>query len=160
MCRMQQQQEPPAASYTHARKTHHLSTIVTPDPWSSPCGHAWTQRGTKAFHSFYPQNYAESGAERRIIIPPFNSTALKPSKLNFVFTLHPYDEEVLARKGLWENEAVPTAHDGDDNSLRKQTIKKERGVPLRELISCWIDLPGSMLTVPLLMTARDSKRRV
>lgn len=39
-------------SHTHARKTHHLSTIISPDPRSNPCGHARTQRGTKAFHSF------------------------------------------------------------------------------------------------------------
>lgn len=54
---------------------------------------------------------------------------------------------------MWENKAVLRAHDGDDSSLRKQNIKKERAVPLRELISCWMDLPGSMLMVPLLMTA-------
>lgn len=52
---------------------------------------------------------------------------------------------------MWENKAVLKAHDGDDSSLRKQNIKKERAVPLRELISCWMDLPGSMLMVPLLM---------
>lgn len=36
--------------------------------------------------------------------------------------------------------------------------KKQRGVPLRELISCWMDLPGSMLPVSPLATAWGSKQ--
>lgn len=39
-----------------------------------------------------------------------------------------------------------------------QNQKKSRGLPLRVLISCWIALPGSMLTVSPLATAWGSKQ--
>lgn len=61
-CRMQQ---PHTASHTLAHKTNHLSTIVTPDLWSNPFGHAWSQKGTKAFHSFYPQTTCTERTEDR-----------------------------------------------------------------------------------------------
>lgn len=40
------------------------------------------------------------------------------------------------------------SNDGDDHSLRNQNDIKARGVPLRELISCWIVRPESMMKPP------------
>lgn len=123
-CRMQHRQ-PPTASLIHwliKRTISAQSFPVTPGP--SPCSHPSTQRGTKAFHSFYPQKHAGSEGEQRIIIPPFNSTALKATKLNFFLSLHLYDEEVLVREALWENKAVLKAYDGDDKTVRKQNLEE------------------------------------
>ena len=53
-CRMQQQ--PPTASHTHAHKTHISAQSLPLTPAVTP-RHS---EGTKAFHSFYPQKYAES----------------------------------------------------------------------------------------------------
>ena len=108
-------------------------------------------------HAEGNKSFSVSTTERGIRVPAVKPTSPKRSKFKSTFSLHPYNEEVLARKGLWENEAV--LKDGDDMS---QETKKSRGVPLRELISCWMERAESMLagSSPRLQTVESELCKV
>lgn len=104
------------------------------------------KRETKLFFSpFIPQTMQR--ARLGIKTPPFNPTAPKafPAQLCVCAACTPRGS--LRQRGIVGKRGGPVLARG---------LKRDGGVPLRELISCWMDLPHSMLAVLLLMTPRGS----
>lgn len=84
-----------SCSIAHTLVKHHLSTIVTPDPWAQPLVRSGQEN--KGLSFLLSTQLCEG--EQRLEL------ALKPSQLN-LFMLRPCGEEVLASEGLWEKKAV------------------------------------------------------
>lgn len=91
-------------------------------------------------------NESSSLLPSRDTTPLWETTALKPSKMNFFLAVCIYstrksssERDCGKTRRSWEHMTVTTGH--------KHTLSfwRRRGVPLRELISCWMDLAGSML---------------
>ena len=72
---------------------------------------------------------------------PFSSTAPEPSEMNFFVYVASARESTLPCEGSRETQGSRMMV-----MMTKANHRKVRGVPLRELISCWMERPESMLT--------------